>query len=50
VRQVEAIGEFGKPSQRWSADLEGQFSGDIMKGISALQSVVVRPFNARGHS
>ena len=32
MRQVEAAVEFGKPSQRWFAELESQFNGDIMKG------------------
>jgi len=36
VRQVEAAGEFGKPPQRWFAELERQFIGGIMHGTSSF--------------
>jgi hypothetical protein len=38
VRQVEAAVEFEKPSQRWFAELERQFNGDIMKGTGRQDS------------
>jgi transposase len=34
VRQVETAVELGKPSQRWFAELERQFNGDITKGTN----------------
>jgi transposase len=34
VRQVETAVEFGKPSQRWFAELERHFNVDITKGTN----------------
>ena len=44
MRQVEAAGEFGKPSQRWFAELERQFNGDIMKGTTSPSASLVASF------
>ncbi len=36
MRQVDAAFWFSKPSQRWFAQLERQFNGEIMKGTGLV--------------